>query len=102
MNTIEDILGRSKSHRLDKYMILRKNDSLSEGLLRSEATNVIHFLLRNTIGHFEPHCSDRKFPSHNVMETYYKNLTVLKIYEHMEVLIEKMRTDQNISSVVRC
>jgi hypothetical protein len=102
LNTIEDILGKSRSPRFKTYDDMRKDDKLSESHLASEATNIIHFILRNVIGHFEPHGMDRRYPSYNIMESYYKKLTFREIVEHMEALIYKMKTDENIKPVIKC
>jgi hypothetical protein len=91
--TIEEILGEDISKkRLHTYNSLKgKNDITCEKLKRVKE-RIIHFLLRNNVGHHEPHGMGDK-PSYNTMEKFLGKLSINQIFESMKSVIEDIEKD---------
>jgi hypothetical protein len=91
--TIEDILGIDTSRkRLQKYRSLAGDNNLTSDKLKLAVKGIIHFLLRNNIGHCEPHARANK-QSYNTMEEFLKNLTIQQIFETMKLVIKDIEKD---------
>ena len=91
--TIEDILGVDISRkRLQKYKSLAGDNNLTCNKLKLAVKRIIHFLLRNNIGHYEPHAMANK-QSYNTMEEFLKKLTIQQIFESMKSVIKDIEKD---------
>jgi hypothetical protein len=90
--TIEDILGPDISRRLQKYKTLKGDKNLTCERLKLEKQNIIHFLLRNNVGHHEPHAISNK-QQYNTMETFLKTLTIQDLFESMGSAIRGIEKD---------
>jgi hypothetical protein len=91
--TIEDILGTDISRkRLQKYKSLVGDNNLTCNKLKLAVKGIIHFLLRNNIGHYEPHGMASK-QSYNTMEEFLKKLTIQQIFESMKSVIKDIGKD---------
>jgi len=94
LNTIEFILGKN-SRRLQMYNRLRdKKSNLTQQDLETQSKDIVHFLLRNTVGHGEPGGSSR--PEYLAMEAFLKSRTAGQLFDDSELLIEDMKQDNNI------
>lgn len=91
--TIEDILGTDISRkRLQKYKSVAGDNNLTCDKLKLAVKGIVHFLLRNNIGHFEPHAMANK-QSYNTMEEFLKKLTIQQIFQSMKLIIKDIERD---------
>lgn len=87
LNTIEQILGKEISRqRLQKYdSLIGEKENLTLQSLEGTENNIIHFLLRNNIGHLEPHAVSNNM-AFNTAEEFFQALTINQIFESMEMV----------------
>jgi hypothetical protein len=96
LDTIEQILGKEISNqRLQKYdSLIGEKENLTLQRLKGTENHIIHFLLRNNIGHFEPHGVSGNM-AFNTAEKFFQALTINQIFESMEKVIKSIKGDIN-------
>ncbi len=91
--TVDEILGAVKlAERFQLYNTLRRKDDLTCTELEQVKNEVIHFILRNNIGHHEPGGTGKK-QAYNTMEVFLGDLSIEQVFESMKSVIGNMRKD---------
>jgi len=95
LDTIEQILGKEISKRLQKYdSLIGEKENLTLQRLEGTENHIIHFLLRNNIGHLEPHAVSCNM-AFNTAEKFFQALTINQIFESMIIVIKSIKGDIN-------
>ena len=94
LDTIEQILGIEISKkRLQKYdSLIGEKENLTLKKFEGTEKYIIHFLLRNNIGHHEPHAVSDNM-AFNTAEKFFQALTINKIFESMKIVIKNIKSD---------
>jgi hypothetical protein len=93
LNTIEDILTTDISRtRLQTYKSLEGDKNLTCDKLKGTENRIIHLLLRNNIGHYEPRAMVEK-QSYNTMKEFLNKLNIQQIFKSMEAAIKDIKKD---------
>jgi len=96
LDTIEHILGKNISRtRLQKYdSLIGEKENLTLQRLQGTENHIIHFLLRNNIGHYEPQAVSNN-DAYNKAEEFFQALSIEQIFDSMEIVIKSIKDDKN-------